>query len=114
MDGANIWLRWCCSTGWLEFIFFTSDSWWALILLALTLGIYQLTLTMRLVPAEMIDVMQSDYIKFATASGISYRPLCFRHALLNTRVAVITVTGLQFGGVIACSIMAESVFQWPT
>jgi peptide/nickel transport system permease protein len=97
---ANIWLRWCCSTGWLEFIFFTSDSWWALILLALTL-------TMRLVRVEMIDVMQSDYIKFATARGISYRPLYFRHALLNTRVAVITVTGLQFGGVIACSIMTE-------
>jgi len=93
--------------------FFTFDGWRALILPAMTLGIYQLTLTMRLVRAEMIDVMQSDYIKFATARGIPYRSLYFRHALSNTMVPVITVIGLQFGGVIAFSIVTESVFQWP-
>lgn len=91
----------------------TVDGWRALILPALTLGVYQLTLTMRLVRAEMMEVMRSDYIRFATARGIPYRSLHFRHALGNTMVPVITIIGLQFGGVIAFSIVTESVFQWP-
>lgn len=93
--------------------FLTVDGWRALILPALTLGVYQLTLTMRLVRAEMMEVMRSDYIRFATARGIPYRSLHFRHALGNTMVPVITIIGLQFGGVIAFSIVTESVFQWP-
>jgi peptide/nickel transport system permease protein len=92
---------------------FTIDGWRALILPALTLGVYQLTLTMRLVRAEMMEVMRSDYIRFATARGIPFRSLYFRHALANTMVPVITIIGLQFGGVIAFSIVTESVFQWP-
>ena len=93
--------------------FLTVDGWRALILPALTLGVYQLTLTMRLVRAEMMEVMRSDYIRFATARGIPYGRLHFRHALANTMVPVITIIGLQFGGVIAFSIVTESVFQWP-
>ncbi len=93
--------------------FLTLDGWRALILPALTLGVYQLTLTMRLVRAEMMEVMRSDYIRFATARGIPYRSLHYRHALANTMVPVITIIGLQFGGVIAFSIVTESVFQWP-
>ncbi len=98
--------------GW-ESSFFTVDGWRALILPALTLGVYQLTLTMRLVRAEMMEVMRSDYIRFATARGVPMGRLYFRHALANTLVPVITIIGLQFGGVIAFSIVTESVFQWP-
>ncbi len=93
--------------------FLTLDGWRALILPAVTLGVYQLTLTMRLVRAEMMEVMRSDYIRFATARGIPYRSLHYRHALANTMIPVITIIGLQFGGVIAFSIVTESVFQWP-
>jgi len=96
-----------------ESSFFTLEGWRALILPAITLGVYQLTLTMRLVRAEMMDVMRSDYIRFATARGVPMRRLYFRHALANTMVPVITIIGLQFGGVIAFSIVTESVFQWP-
>lgn len=98
--------------GWTSSLF-TFDGWRALILPALTLGVYQLTLTMRLVRAEMMEVLRSDFIRFATARGIPYRSLYFRHALANTMVPVITIIGLQFGGVIAFSIVTESVFQWP-
>ncbi|MFG5383147.1 ABC transporter permease [Yoonia sp. R2-816] len=98
--------------GWTSSLF-TIDGWRALILPALTLGVYQLTLTMRLVRAEMMEVLRSDYIRFATARGIPYRRLHFRHALANTMIPVITIIGLQFGGVIAFSIVTESVFQWP-
>ncbi|MGX9416191.1 ABC transporter permease [Vibrio sp. WJH972] len=92
---------------------FSLDGWRALILPAITLGVYQLTLTMRLVRSQMMDVMRSDYIRFATARGVPMRQLYFRHALANTMVPVITIIGLQFGGVIAFSIVTESVFQWP-
>lgn len=98
--------------GWTSSLF-TVEGWRALILPAFTLGVYQLTLTMRLVRAEMMEVMRSDYIRFATARGIPWRRLHFRHALANTMVPVITIIGLQFGGVIAFSIVTESVFQWP-
>lgn len=98
--------------GW-ETSFLTIDGWRALILPAITLGVYQLTLTMRLVRAEMMEVMQSDYIRFATARGVPMRRIYFKHALANTLVPVITIIGLQFGGVIAFSIVTESVFQWP-
>ncbi|MDB9802977.1 ABC transporter permease, partial [Planktomarina temperata] len=79
----------------------------------ITLGVYQLTLTMRLVRAEMMEVMRSDYIRFAMARGVPMRKLHYKHALVNTMVPVITIIGLQFGGVIAFSIVTESVFQWP-
>jgi peptide/nickel transport system permease protein len=92
---------------------FTIDGWRALLLPAITLGVYQLTLTMRLVRAEMMEVLRSDYIRFGMARGVPMRSLYFKHALANTMVPVITIIGLQFGGVIAFSIVTESVFQWP-
>lgn len=91
----------------------TVDGWRSLILPAITLGVYQLTLTMRLVRAQMMEVMKTDYIRFAIARGVPWRNLHYRHALTNTLVPVITIIGLQFGGVIAFSIVTESVFQWP-
>ncbi len=99
--------------GWWTTSVLTIDGWRALLLPALTLGVYQLTLTMRLVRAEMMEVMRTDYIRFATARGVPWRSLHYRHALGNTMIPVITIIGLQFGGVIAFSIVTESVFQWP-
>ena len=99
--------------GWWKTNFLTIDGWRSLILPALTLGVYQLTLTMRLVRSEMQDVMKTDFIKFAKARGINQRSIHYHHALRNTLVPVITIIGLQFGGIIAFSIVTESVFQWP-
>lgn len=99
--------------GWWQTNFLTLSGWKALILPGVTLGVYQLTLTMRLVRAEMQDVLKTDYIKFATARGINYRSLYLNHAFRNTLVPVVTIIGLQLGGIIAFSIVTESVFQWP-
>ncbi len=93
--------------------FLTSSGRRALILPAITLGLFQMTLILRLVRSEMLEVMRSDYIKFARARGLSERSIHFRHALGNTLVPVITIVGLQLGGLIAFSIVTETVFQWP-
>jgi peptide/nickel transport system permease protein len=85
----------------------------ALILPSITLGLFQLTLIMRLVRSEMLEVMRTDYIKFARARGLSNRAINFGHALKNTLVPVITVTGLQLGSIIAFSLVTETVFAWP-
>ena len=85
----------------------------ALVLPAITLGLFQMTLIMRLVRAEMMEVLRSDYVKFARARGLGSRAIHFGHALRNTLVPVITIAGLQIGGIIAFSIVTETVFQWP-
>jgi len=92
---------------------FTLDGWKHLILPAVTLCIFQLTLIMRLVRAEMLEVLRTDYIKFARARGLPDRAVYFGHALKNTLVPVITITGLQLGSLIAFAIITETVFQWP-
>jgi peptide/nickel transport system permease protein len=99
--------------GWWRSSLFTADGWRALVLPALTLGLFQLTLTMRLVRAQMMEVMRTDHIRFAIARGVPWRSIRYRHALANTMIPVVTIIGLQFGGVIAFSIVTESVFQWP-
>ena len=68
---------------------------------------------MRLVRAEMLEVLRTDYIKFARARGLSNRVIHFKHALKNTLLPVLTITGLQLGGLIAFAIITETVFQWP-
>lgn len=93
--------------------FLTSSGLKALILPAITLGLFQLTLIMRLVRAEMLEVLRTDYIKFARARGLTRRAINFGHALKNTLVPVITITGLQLGSIIAFAIITETVFQWP-
>ena len=98
--------RW--STG-----FLTLDGWKHLILPGFTLAVFQLALIMRLVRAEMLEVLRADYIKFARARGLPNRAVYFGHALKNTLVPVITITGLQLGSLIAFSIITETVFQWP-
>ncbi|HEX3097154.1 MAG TPA: ABC transporter permease [Usitatibacter sp.] len=93
--------------------FLTTSGLRALILPAITLGFYPLTLVLRLVRSEMLEVLRSDYIKFARARGLTNRAVNFGHALKNTLVPVITITGLQLGGIIAFAIITEQVFQWP-
>ncbi|MGH7005932.1 MAG: ABC transporter permease, partial [Alphaproteobacteria bacterium] len=93
--------------------FLTGSGLKALILPAVTLGLFQLTLIMRLVRAEMLEVLRADYIKFARARGLKSRTINFGHALKNTLVPVITVTGLQLGQIIAFAIITETVFSWP-
>ncbi len=93
--------------------FLTVSGWKALILPAVTLGLFQMTLITRLVRAEMLEVLRTDYIKFARARGLSNRAVNFGHALKNTLVPVITITGLQLGAIIAFAIITETVFSWP-
>ncbi len=91
----------------------TVKGWHHITLPAVTLAIFQLTLIMRLVRAEMLEVLRTDYIKFARARGLTDRAIHFGHALKNTLVPVLTITGLQLGGLIAFAIITETVFQWP-
>jgi peptide/nickel transport system permease protein len=91
----------------------TLDGLRHLVLPAVTLAVFQLALIQRLVRAEMLEVLRTDYIRFARARGLSQRAVHFRHALKNTLVPVITVTGLQLGSLIAFAIITETVFQWP-
>ncbi len=117
----SVWLGWLPSfgrgdvvkIGWWTTGFLTIGGLKALIMPAVTLCLFQLTLIMRLVRTEMMEVLRTDYIKFARARGLPDRLIHFRHALKNTLVPVITITGLQLGSIIAFSIITETVFQWP-
>ena len=117
----SVWLGWLPSVGrgetvqigWWSTGLLTANGWVHLILPSVTLAIFQLTLIMRLVRAEMLEVLRTDYIKFARARGLSDRAVHFGHALKNTLVPVMTITGLQLGGLIAFAIITETVFQWP-
>ncbi len=116
-----VWLGWFPSfgrgevvtVGWWRSGLLTLDGWHHIVLPAVTLAVFQLTLIMRLVRAEMLEVLRTDYIKFARARGLSDRAIHFGHALKNTLVPVMTITGLQLGGLIAFAIITETVFQWP-
>ena len=99
--------------GWWSSGLMTAKGWHHITLPAITLAIFQLTLIMRLVRAEMLEVLRTDYIKFARARGLSDRAIYFGLALKNTLVPVMTITGLQLGGLIAFAIITETVFQWP-
>ena len=99
--------------GWWTSGLLTSTGWKHLLLPAITLSVFQLALIMRLVRAEMLEVLRTDYIKFARARGLPNRAVYFGHALKNTLVPVITITGLQLGSLIAFAIITETVFQWP-
>lgn len=101
------------SVGWWTSGLFSTSGWKAIIMPAVTLGLFQMTLIMRLVRAEMLEVLRTDYIRFARARGLPNRVVNFGHALKNTLVPVITIAGLQLGNIIAFSIIVETVFQWP-
>ena len=93
--------------------FLTVSGLKSLIMPAITLALFQMTLIMQLVRAEMLEVLRADYIRFARARGLSETAIHFRHALKNTLVPVITVVGLQLGSIVAFSIITETVFAWP-
>jgi peptide/nickel transport system permease protein len=99
--------------GWWTTGLLTASGLKALILPAITLGLFQMTLIQRLVRSEMLEVLRTDYIRFARARGLTDRAVHFGHALKNTLVPVITITGLQLGAIIAFAIITETVFQWP-
>lgn len=99
--------------GWWTTGFLTVSGLKALVLPAITLALYQMTLIMRLVRAEILEVVRADFIRFARARGLPDRLVYFRHALKNTLVPVVTITGLQFGSIIAFATITETVFQWP-
>ena len=99
--------------GWWTTGFLTASGLKALVLPAITLGLFQMTLIMRLVRTEMLEVLRTDFIRFARARGLSDRAVHFGHALRNTLVPVITIAGLQLGSIIAFAIITETVFQWP-
>jgi peptide/nickel transport system permease protein len=117
----SVWLGWLPSfgrgevidIGWWSTGFLTLSGLKALILPSVMLCLFQLTLIMRLVRSEMMEVLRTDYIKFARARGLTNRSIHFRHALKNTLIPVITIFGLQLGGLIAFAIITETVFQWP-
>ena len=99
--------------GWWSTGLLTPSGLKALILPSITLGLFQLTLIMRLVRAEMLEVLRTDYIKFARARGLPDRVVHFRHAVKATLIPVVTIVGLQVGSLLAFAIVTETVFQWP-
>lgn len=117
----SVWLGWLPSYGRGEVVAFgkwttgllTADGIKHIILPAATLAIFQIALVMRLVRSEMLETLRSDFIRFAHARGIPKSKIFYKHALKNTLLPVITITGLQLGGIIAFSIVTETVFQWP-
>jgi len=93
--------------------FLTISGLKALILPSVTLSLFQMTYVIRLVRAEMMEILQTDYIKFAKARGIKKNIINYKHALKNGLIPVITITGINVGTLIAFSIITETVFQWP-
>jgi len=116
-----VWLNWLPSfgrgevvrIGWWTTGFLTLSGLKSLVLPAVMLGLFQVTMIMRLVRAEMLEVLRSDFIRFARARGLTDRAVHFGHALRNTLMPVVTIVGLQLGSMIAFAIITETVFQWP-
>ncbi|CAM3440640.1 Dipeptide transport system permease protein DppB [Klebsiella spallanzanii] len=117
----SVWLGWFPSSGRGETVkmgfwssgLLTASGWRSIVLPSLSLALSMITIIMRLVRTEMLEVMKADYIKFARARGIENYRIWFRHALRNALLPVVTVIGLQIGGLIAFAIVIETVFQWP-
>lgn len=117
----SVWLGWfpafgrgdTVDLGWWSTGLLTSSGRMSIVLPALSLSLFQITLVMRLVRAEMLEVLRSDFIKFARARGVPARSLYFRHALRNCLMPVVTMTAMQIGGLIAFALVTETVFQWP-
>jgi peptide/nickel transport system permease protein len=117
----SVWLGWLpafgrgetVDLGWWSTGLLTPSGRLSIILPALSLSLFQITLVMRLVRAEMLEVLRTDFIKFARARGIPARTIHFRHALRNCLMPVVTMTAMQIGGLIAFALVTETVFQWP-
>ncbi|MEA3470200.1 MAG: ABC transporter permease [Thermodesulfobacteriota bacterium] len=103
-ETVNIW-------GW-ESGFLTLDGLKHLILPSIALSSIMLPLFIRLIRSEMMETLETEYVKFAWAKGLSRRRIWFLHAFKNTLLPVITVGGVQLGILIAYTILTETVFQW--
>ncbi|MFN4098244.1 MAG: ABC transporter permease, partial [Pararhodobacter sp.] len=99
--------------GWWSTGLLTHSGRMALILPAVALSFYQITLVMRLVRAEMLETLRSDFVKFARARGVPARLIHYRHALRNCLMPVVTMTAMNIGALIAFALVTETVFQWP-
>jgi len=99
--------------GWWRTGLLGTDGWRHILLPAATLAVFQVALVVRLVRAEMIEALRSEHVRFARARGLPERRVLLRHALPGTLLPLVNVTGLQFGSLVAFSIITESVFQWP-
>ncbi|MBK5565808.1 ABC transporter permease [Ensifer sp. 2YAB10] len=99
--------------GWWSTGLLTPSGRASLLLPSLALALYQITLVMRLVRAEMMEVLRSDFVKFARARGVPRWRIYFRHALRNCLMPVVTMTAMNFGSLIAFALITETVFQWP-
>lgn len=99
--------------GWWSTGLLTPSGRAAILLPSVALSLYQVTLVMRLVRAEMLEVLRSDYVKFARARGIPRWRIYFRHALRNCLMPVVTMTAMNVGSLIAFALITETVFQWP-
>ncbi|QDY70508.1 ABC transporter permease [Qingshengfaniella alkalisoli] len=116
-----VWLGWLPSSGRGEIVEFgpwstgllTGSGWASILLPALSLSFFLITMIMRLIKSEMQETLQTEYIKFARARGISEHSLRYHHALRNSILPVITVVGLQIGNLIAFAVITETIFQWP-
>ncbi|MDX0802833.1 ABC transporter permease subunit [Sinorhizobium medicae] len=99
--------------GWWSTGLLTPSGRAAILLPSIALSLYQVTLVMRLVRAEMLEVLRSDYVKFARARGIPRWRIYFVHALRNCLMPVVTMTAMNVGSLIAFALITETVFQWP-
>ncbi|PZN95346.1 MAG: ABC transporter permease [Hyphomicrobiales bacterium] len=93
--------------------FLTLDGLQHLVLPALNLALFKISLVMRLVRAETREVIPQDFIRTARAKGLPERSVIFRHLLKNIMIPVVTIIGLEFGSVIAFSVVTETIFAWP-
>lgn len=117
----SVWLGWFPSSGRGDTVhlgfwstgLLSLSGWRSVILPAISLSLFMITLIIRLVRTQMLEVMGTDYIKFARARGLKSRSIWFHHALRNALLPVVTIVGLQIGGLIAFAIVTETVFQWP-
>jgi len=114
-------LKWFPSTGrgktasllGIQWSFLTLDGLRHLLLPALNLALYNISLVMRLTRAGVSETLQAEYIKFARAKGLSPRRIVFVHVLKNILIPIVTVVGMEFGITIALSVVTETVFAWP-
>jgi peptide/nickel transport system permease protein len=93
--------------------FLSASGWRAIVLPAITLSLFQVTFAIRMIRTQLMEVGQSEHIRFARARGLSERRIWYVYALKNTLLPVITILGLQLGNIIAFSVVTENVFAWP-
>jgi peptide/nickel transport system permease protein len=93
--------------------FLTWDGLRHMLLPAINLSLFNISLVLRLVRAGVSETLPQDYIKFAHAKGLSPGRIVFVHVLKNIMIPVVTVVGLEFGATIAFAVVTESVFAWP-